>query len=117
MCVVYIIMLCILYIIRSVLNVNNVLYFMEPVDKKRTKMVMHCSRDQGKTWNSQITINGDQRGGYSDMIELPNGKILAVWEDGSHPLGNGDDDDEGNVEKRHRHHHKHQQRRKSRGRM
>ena len=91
----------------SVLNVNNVLYFMEPVDKKRTKMVMHCSRDQGKTWNSQITINGDQRGGYSDMIELPNGKILAVWEDGSHPLGNGDDDDEGNVEKRHRHHHKH----------
>ena len=26
------------------------------------------------------------RGRYSDLASLPNGKILAVWEDGSHPL-------------------------------
>lgn len=85
----------------SVLNVDNVLYFFEPADKKRTKMVMHCSRNQGRTWNSQVTINGDQRGGYSDMVELQNGKILAVWEDGSHPLGmNG-------VKRHHHHHHGH----------
>ena len=83
----------------SILNVNGIIYFMEPTDKGRTKMTMHCSKDQGKTWNSQITVNGDNRGGYSDMIALPSGIIVAVWEDGSHPLGQ--------IDTQHRHHHHH----------
>ena len=83
----------------SILNVNGIIYFMEPTDKGRTKMTMHCSKDQGKTWNSQITVNGDNKGGYSDMIALPSGIIVAVWEDGSHPLGQ--------IDTQHRHHHHH----------
>ena len=67
----------------SILNVNGIIYFMEPTDKGRKKMTMHCSKDQGKTWNSQITVNGDNKGGYSDMIALPSGIIVAVWEDGA----------------------------------
>merc|ERR1712146_335325 len=70
----------------SVINYDNTLFFLEPAGKKRTKMVMHCSRDQGKSWSYSTVINGDYRGGYSDMVGLDTGNILAVWEDGSHPL-------------------------------
>ncbi len=59
-----------------------------------------CSQDWGKTWVSSVGVNGDARGGYSDMKELPGGKILAVWEDGSHPLSSSvdlSDPDSGNF--------------------
>lgn len=88
---------------RSVINVGGVLYSMEPQGDKRTAMVASCSRDQGKTWTSTRGVNGNNRGGYSDMVGLPNGKILAVWEDGSHPLATGavamdpSDEDSGNF--------------------
>ena len=48
---------------------------------------MACSKDQGKTWPQSHAVNGNDRGGYSAMTALPDSKsILAVWEDGSHPL-------------------------------
>ena len=71
----------------SVLSVHGVLYFLEPAGKKRVAMVAHCSRDQGKTWPSSTGLNGGARGGYSGMVGRADGMIVAVWEDGSHPLG------------------------------
>jgi hypothetical protein len=70
----------------SLLTVGGAIIFLEPTGEHRTAMRASCSRDGGKTWTSSAGVNGDARGGYSDMKELPGGKILAVWEDGSHPL-------------------------------
>ena len=71
----------------SVLGFGGALYFLEPAGDKRVQMVARCSTDQGKTWAATRGVNGDARGGYSDMVGLANGNLLAVWEDGSHPLG------------------------------
>ena len=68
------------------MNVDNVLYFLEPQGKKRTKMELACSKDQGNSWTKHTDIDGNNRGGYSDMVALRSGSIMAVWEDGSHPL-------------------------------
>ena len=70
----------------SLVNVADVLYFLEPQGKKRTSMKLYCSKDQGSSWPKHADVNGDFRGGYSDMVALSSGSILAVWEDGSHPL-------------------------------
>ena len=70
----------------SVVRFRHALYFLEPQGKHRTDMRLYCSLDNGKTWPHKVDIDSDHRGGYSDAIGLPNGKLLAVWEDGSHPL-------------------------------
>ena len=76
---------------RSVINVGNKLFSMEPAKSGRMSMVMQCSTDKGKTWKKKVSVNGNNRGGYSDMADLGDGHILAAWEDGSHPL---DDEEE-----------------------
>ena len=88
----------------SVLGFDGALYFLEPAAQSRVKMVAHCSTDRGATWKATRGVNGDARGGYSDMVGLANGNLLAVWEDGSHPLGGGlrgggppEDPDSGNF--------------------
>lgn len=83
----------------SVLNHDGVLYFLEPEGPKRTGMILYCSGDWGKSWGMPQQINGDARGGYSDMVGLDTGdRLLAVWEDGSHPLGiDPPDQDSGNF--------------------
>ena len=51
--------------------------------KKRSGMTVFCSRDGGKTWPSHTEVNGDSRGGYSDIVETQTTKqLLMVWEDG-----------------------------------
>ena len=49
-------------------------------------MVIQCSIDNAKTWDKNITVNGEEQGAYSDLIGLPNGKLLMVWE--YKPTGN-----------------------------
>ena len=74
---------------RSLISFNGVLYSAEPQgqkDKERTKMVIQCSIDNAKTWDKNITVNGEEQGAYSDLIGLPNGKLLMVWE--YKPTGN-----------------------------
>ena len=86
---------------RSVVNVGNRLYTLEPLGKQRTGMVLQCSTDHGKSWPRRLSVNGDYRGGYSALIGINNTTLLAVWEDGSHPLGSalafGEDPDSGNF--------------------
>ncbi len=77
----------------SLVTIGDAVFFLEPVGKHRTAMQASCSRDWGKTWTSTAAVNGDARGGYSDMKELRGGQILAVWEDGSHPLSSSSSDD------------------------
>eukprot|EP01043_Picozoa_sp_COSAG02_P021592 COSAG02_NODE_1100_length_14582_cov_130.690672_12_plen_378_part_00 len=86
----------------SLLTMDGAIFFLEPVGKHRTAMRASCSRDWARTWASSAAVNGDARGGYSDMKELPGGRILAVWEDGSHPLSSSSyvdppDPDSGNF--------------------
>ena len=79
---------------RSMRNIDGILYTVEPQGAKRTSMTISCSKDGGKTWPSSRGINGDARGGYSDLLPI-NGGILVVWEDGntgnmfSAQIGNG----------------------------
>ena len=49
-------------------------------------MVIQCSKDNAKTWTSKVSINGNEPGAYSDLLGLPNGKLLVVWE--YKPTGN-----------------------------
>ena len=70
----------------SVVRSRHALYFLEPQGKHRTDMRLYCSLDNGQTWPHHVDIDGSSRGGYSDAVGLSNGRLLAVWEDGSHPL-------------------------------
>jgi len=67
---------------RSMLNIDGILYTVEPQGKDRTSMTISCSKDGGKTWPSSRGINGDAPGGYSDLIAINDG-ILVLWEDGN----------------------------------
>jgi len=72
------------YCERSLINFRGILYSAEPqgrsTEGERTKMVIQCSKDDAKTWNSSVVVNGEAEGGYSDLLGLPNGKLLMVWE-------------------------------------
>ena len=71
---------------RSLISFNGILYSAEPQGKERTDMVIQCSKDNAKTWTSKVSINGNEPGAYSDLLGLPNGKLLVVWE--YKPTGN-----------------------------
>ena len=66
---------------RSLLNIDDVLFSAEPEGRKRTKMVVRCSRDEGQTWASSNVVNGDKPGAYSDMVSMDNHTLFMVWED------------------------------------
>ncbi len=71
---------------RSLVNAGGTrLFSMEPRGKKRTQMVLSCSADGGSTWPESRAVNGDRRGGYSDLVVLGDKNLLAVWEDGAKP--------------------------------
>eukprot|EP00949_MAST-11_sp_MAST-11-sp1_P002726 g2726.t1 len=79
---------------RSLAFYDGTIFALEPQGKKRKKMVMACSHDAGRTWGSStLNLNGDARGGYSDMHVVSSSSsssssspsILAVWEDGALP--------------------------------
>jgi len=67
---------------RSLVQVGGVLYSAEPQLKKRNGMTVSCSRDGGASWPSSRGVNGDNRGGYSDLTGISGGGLLMVWEDG-----------------------------------
>eukprot|EP01147_Barroeca_monosierra_P001630 gene1630-4765_t len=65
---------------RSLLNIDNILYSSEPTLPKRQGLVIQCSKDAGKSWESSRGINGDDSAGYSDIANAKHGKLLVVWE-------------------------------------
>ena len=73
-------------------NIDNKLFFLNPTgqgDDARTKMVVRCSLDHGKTWPKSYHVTSTTSGGYSDLIRVNvnNDKILMIgW--GYHPDGN-----------------------------
>ena len=68
---------------RSLRHIGAALFYAGPMKKKRSGMTVFCSRDGGKTWPSHTEVNGDSRGGYSDIVETKTTKqLLMVWEDG-----------------------------------
>ena len=76
----------------SLTNIDNKLFFLNPTgqgDDARTKMVVRCSLDHGKTWPKSYHVTSTTSGGYSDLIRVNvnNDKILMIgW--GYHPDGN-----------------------------
>ena len=63
---------------------GGVLYSAEPEGTKqaaRTKLVVSCSTDKGRTWPHSINLNGDHFAGYSGLAVMRQGtELLAVWD-------------------------------------
>eukprot|EP01047_Picozoa_sp_COSAG01_P072967 COSAG01_NODE_11753_length_1866_cov_1.496321_1_plen_198_part_00 len=79
---------------RSLLSIDDVLYSAEPQGPHRSQMLLQCSRDSGKSWLSQLPVNGNGPGGYSALVgplKDVSGResMLMVWEHGG--SGAGDD--------------------------
>ena len=61
---------------------NSMLLFTNPKDKiTRKNLTMSVSKDNGKTWSNQVTIEPNESA-YSDMVELSAGNVLVVYETG-----------------------------------
>ena len=71
---------------RSLRHIGSALYFAGPMggpQGKRSAMRVYCSRDGGHTWPFSTNVNGDKKGGYSDIVGVTAAKtLLMVWEDG-----------------------------------
>ncbi|MCS7073277.1 MAG: glycoside hydrolase [Bacteroidia bacterium] len=61
---------------------SSTLYFLNPRHAiQRKNLTLQQSTDDGKTWQLvQVLRNG--KSAYSDMVELPNGAVLCVYEAG-----------------------------------
>merc|ERR1711907_496611 len=61
----------------------STLYSSEPAggpDSARSRMVVSCSLDGGKTWPHSTTINGNQRAEYSTLwLSGSNARLVAAW--------------------------------------
>ena len=68
---------------RALINVEGTLFTSEPQGPGRTKMVLQCSTDNGKTFPKSHVVNGDLSGGYSALLgasDLVKGGLLMLWE-------------------------------------
>ncbi len=60
----------------------DILLFANPKHKqKRKNLTLYISRDSGKTWFKQITINA-RKSAYNDLAVLSTGDLLCVFETG-----------------------------------
>jgi hypothetical protein len=60
---------------------NATMFSSEPHLKKRAGMTISCSKDYGVTWPKTTDVNGDNAGGYSDLVAIDPETLLMVWED------------------------------------
>jgi sialidase-1 len=62
--------------------IPNLLLFSNPNHKrKRKNLMLSVSKDNGKTWASEISICS-KKSAYNDLVALPNGDLLCLFETG-----------------------------------
>ena len=74
---------------RSLTRVGEVLYTAEPQAPQRSRMVLQCSKDGGRSWPASRDVNHNKSGAYSALLgPVPvsysahsnSSGILMVWE-------------------------------------
>ena len=59
---------------------NALLYIGCNDSKERQNVTVHCSFDDGKTFEKSLSLSGADKGGYCDIAVDSTGKVYAIWE-------------------------------------